>query len=624
MKRVFLVFTLVFLVVFIIGCDKKPTTIATTESPTVVTTESPTTQAPTTVVPTTVVPTTAVVAYSIMWEVNGIIQEEDLNIPEGDLPVFNGLTPTKPSTDQYDYTFSGWIPAISSVQSDQTYVAQFTETIKQYTVQFDSNGGSAVAQTTVDYGTMLSEPGNPTNEGYHFMGWFEDSDLTQPVAWPLEITQNLTLYAQWNLLVPYGDYLSGLLNSYSFSPYSYIPESMMPEYNLSSQPVLDGIDYSTYMSISEIPFGGHGEQWEMVIANIEQSIYFFNVLSVVDTLATLSVSSFNNYIDSNPEDTAHYNFLSGIYSVTISFENNVIYYVLDYTATFPVIGEQTVQIALSQNILSGDKEGRIQIGEANALRYVATENSYEFAIKYGGIRRAYFEITRNYDGSVEGRIFEYLGLDETFTTGSAAQFFINEDYVSVVGNKSSSMTGWAGTINELYSVSSGKLLGYEVREAISSITYNTLWFNLDDTSGITSVKFLEAPLEDSNPYLVYINDSEELFVSKNVGGISLKTLSRRYDIELRLQYFYYEVEGEINQVPMLVPMIFVQEEQLSTLVSDVNSMNTGITFTFDLSTLVQNKIMDDYDTLIDDFIVQKDDFTTQIIIDFIGSAFIHE
>ena len=143
-------------------------------------------------------------------------------------------------------------------------------------------------------------------------------------------------------------------------------------------------------------------------------------------------------------------------------------------------------------------------------------------------------------------------------------FFIDTDYASVVGNKSSSMMGWAGTISELYDISDGTLLGYEVRETLSSITYNSMWFNLSDTSGINTIKFEDAPLEDSNPYLVYVNGNATVFESKNVGGFSTKSFSRRYDIELRTQFFYYEDGEELVEVAVLVPMIFVQQEQLST------------------------------------------------------------
>ena len=621
MKRTFFVMEFLFLFVFLSGCAVKTTTAPITQAPT---TLAPTTQTPTTVAPTTQAPTTqAPITYTITWDVNGLAVEVDLSVVEGTTPAYNGVTPQKPATAQYTYAFTGWSPTITTAQSNQTYVAQFSETINQYTIQFNSNSGTSVSQITQNYGELILEPIEPTRLDYRFMGWYTDVNLTEPVEWPLEVTQNQTLYAGWNEVVPFGDYLSLLLSSYSVNPYGFIPESMIPGARLVSQAQLEGIDYSTFVTTSAIPYGGFGEQWNMVTDNLAQAQFFFDLLTVVDTLASLSVTTFNNYLDTNPVDTAHYNFLSGIYSVTISFEDNIIYYVLDYTAALPVIGEQTIQIALSQNIITNEKEGRIQAGDANALRYVMSEDGFQFAIKYAGIRRAYFEISSDSLNNVEGRIFEYLGSDEVFTLGSAAQFFITSDYVSVVGNKSSSMLGWEGTINELYSTDTGILLGYEIRETFSSVTYNTLWFNLDATSGIDSIKFLEAPVEESNPYLVYINDQEELFISKNVGGISLKTLSRRYDIELRVQYFFYEEGDILYQAAMLVPMIFVQEEQLSTFEADVNSMNDGLTFSFNLSTIIQNKIMDDYDMLIDNFIVQKEEYTTQLIIDFIGTAYTH-
>jgi diaminopimelate dehydrogenase len=69
------------------------------------------------------------------------------------------------------------------------------------------------------------------------------------------------------------------------------------------------------VNIANITYGGKGEQWKMVYDNIEQSQLFFNVLSVVDSIATLSVAGFNNYLDENPASTAHYVFESGIYTV---------------------------------------------------------------------------------------------------------------------------------------------------------------------------------------------------------------------------------------------------------------------------------------------------------------------
>lgn len=614
MKRSFIVFVILILGFLLIGCDKKPST------------QAPTTIAQTTLAPTeepiTLEPTTVLPKFTVTWQVDGVAVEVDNDVVQGTIPVYNGTTPTKPDTVQYSYSFSGWNPNIIAVTGDQVYEAIFSESLRVYTVEFNSNGGSSVTSITESYGTAIHEPDEPEKEGYRFLGWYEDSEFTSLVVWPHEVSGNQTFYAKWAEVVPFGAYLEVLLNNYTFDPYNFIPETMLPGARLVTQTQLDSIDYSTFMSTSAIPYGGFGEQWIMVLDNLAETEVFFDVLGVVDTIASLSVVTFNNFIDTNPEDASSFEFVSGIYNVTIYVQDNMINYVLDYTANLPMFGEQTVQIALAMNYVTGDKEGRIQVGDANSLKYVATEDRYEFAIKYAGIRRAYFEISRDLSGNVEGKIFEYLGLDEVFTTGSGAQFFISEDYVSVVGNKSSSMMGWTGAINELYDVETSELLGYEIREELSVVQYNTLWFNLGDTSGITTIKVSEAPLEENNPYLVYINGDVDVFVTKEVGGLlNPKQFSRRYDIELRTQYFYYLDGDTLYQVETLVPMIFVQEEMLSSLETDVNAQNPGLSFALDVSTDVQNQIMDDYDTLIDDFIAIKDTYTVQYILDYIGEAY---
>ncbi|HOI47589.1 MAG TPA: InlB B-repeat-containing protein [Bacilli bacterium] len=561
--------------------------------------------------------------YTITWEVNGVVIETDTQVPEGTIPTYNGPTPSRVPTAEYVYTFTGWNPTVVAATSNQTYQAQFSYNDRQYTITFDSRGGSSVEPITLNYNTLVQEPTEPTREGYHFVAWCNTPMCTDEVQWPFEMTDNITLYAKWNEVVPYGTYLSSLLSSYEQNPYSYIPDTMKAGSLLITQQQ-SVLDYSTFVNVSSIPYGGFGEQWKMVISNIEQSKVFFDVLNVIDSIASASVTAFNNYLDTNPTNTARFEFTQGIYQVTILFEDGVMNYLIDYTTTLPGFGEQTIQIALSYDINTEDKVGRIQIGDANALRYEVTHDSYKFGIRYLGVRRAYFEIFRDQDGNVDGRIFEYIGIDGSFTTGSAAEFFINDDYVSVVGNKSSSMMGWTGTINELYDVDSGKLLGYEVKETLSSITYNTLWFNLDNTTGITTIKCLPAPLENSNPHLIYLNGSANTFVAKTVGGFSTKMLSRRYDIELRKQYFYYMNGEELVEVALNVPMLFVQEEQLSTLVTDVNTSNAGLTFGFNASTTIQNQIMSDYDTLIDPFNLQKEEFTIQNILDYIGVKYTHE
>ena len=68
----------------------------------------------------------------------------------------------------------------------------------QYSVYFESNGGSEVPTQTVTSGGKVTEPSDPTKEGKTFGGWYSDLALTD--AWTFAtdtVTSNIMLYAKW-------------------------------------------------------------------------------------------------------------------------------------------------------------------------------------------------------------------------------------------------------------------------------------------------------------------------------------------------------------------------------------------------------------------------------------------
>lgn len=72
-----------------------------------------------------------------------------------------------------------------------------------YTVSFNSNGGTPISpQIVSDSGEeVISEPSPaPTKDGYTFAGWYSDVGLTTPYNFSSPVTDNLTLYAKWNVI----------------------------------------------------------------------------------------------------------------------------------------------------------------------------------------------------------------------------------------------------------------------------------------------------------------------------------------------------------------------------------------------------------------------------------------
>ena len=76
----------------------------------------------------------------------------------------------------------------------------YGDEITQYTVTFNSDGGTMVAPQTVNAGACASKPAEPMKDGYTFIGWYENgSDTAYDFETP--VMKNLTLTAKWEMQV---------------------------------------------------------------------------------------------------------------------------------------------------------------------------------------------------------------------------------------------------------------------------------------------------------------------------------------------------------------------------------------------------------------------------------------
>ena len=107
-----------------------------------------------------------------------------------------GTAVTAPSAPtKVGYTFAGWDKDIPETIPAEDMTITAKWTVNQYTITFPPDGGSDVAPITQDYGTAVAAPAAPTKAGYTFAGWYKDGVAYTFTTMPAE---DITLTAKWS------------------------------------------------------------------------------------------------------------------------------------------------------------------------------------------------------------------------------------------------------------------------------------------------------------------------------------------------------------------------------------------------------------------------------------------
>ena len=174
-------------------------------------------------------------------------------------PLITGYTADK-------LTVSGSMPD-SDVTVDVTYTA------KDYTVTYESNGGSTVPSQTVKYNETANKPADPTKSGYTFAGWYTEEKLTNKYDFAAPVTGNITLYAKWT-------------RNYTPRPYTP-PTVVIPDDALG----LNTTDHCAYI----VGYGNGEVRPQNNITRAEVATIFFRLLT--DDVRDENLTKTNRYSD---------------------------------------------------------------------------------------------------------------------------------------------------------------------------------------------------------------------------------------------------------------------------------------------------------------------------------------
>ena len=170
------------------------------------------------------------VVYEITYVLNGGIN--DSSNPA--VYTVESNTITLLPAEKLGYEFIGWFTDAEFTSAVQEKIVQGSHgnitlyanyRINQYTIHFESNGGSAVTAITQNYGTEVVEPAAPSKNGYRFYGWYKNSALTEKYTFTTMPADDITLYAKWSVVTYRINYhLDGGINNVS-NPADYTIES---------------------------------------------------------------------------------------------------------------------------------------------------------------------------------------------------------------------------------------------------------------------------------------------------------------------------------------------------------------------------------------------------------------
>lgn len=114
----------------------------------------------------------------------------------------------------------------------------------QYTLSFETNGGSAIATVTKDRGSVIDLANyRPTKDGYTFAGWYQDAELTQQAGEVQLKDADVRVYAKWTKNTPGTETNEGASNA------KQVTKTKLPKTGEDTSPL-------TYFAAMALAVGG--------------------------------------------------------------------------------------------------------------------------------------------------------------------------------------------------------------------------------------------------------------------------------------------------------------------------------------------------------------------------------
>lgn len=112
--------------------------------------------------------------YTVTWKnYGGETLRFDSNVKKNANPTYEGVIPTKPSNEVYQYVLTEWSPSLAPVTENMVYIAQFESIKWEYKIIWKNSDGTVLDTSVVEYGMIPVYNGivpvKPSNDYYQYI-----------------------------------------------------------------------------------------------------------------------------------------------------------------------------------------------------------------------------------------------------------------------------------------------------------------------------------------------------------------------------------------------------------------------------------------------------------------------
>lgn len=221
-----------------------------------------------------------------------------------------------------------------------------------YTVTFEPNGGSAVESQTVEAGQTAVRPDDPTKDGYRFVAWYSDNELTAEYDFSSSVEADITLYAKWRVqdnleddIIDLGDIENLISDGLIEVIYGENGDIRIIDGPFTDKEVTSVEDAAEILNLASSLFGdefyadAEDITWQNVGENTEEEEYFYRFAPAINGIMVLG----SQIILSTDGDGS----VTGLFS---TFDEDI--YDVDFTAD--ITSDAATAVAISQVMAQED------------------------------------------------------------------------------------------------------------------------------------------------------------------------------------------------------------------------------------------------------------------------------